>query len=169
MKVGFKVKYGYNEIEIPITERTVPKFQGDGLTELFKHKVTIYNDVAADGVNPRRFDRFVLDGCAIYNQATETADGTVSRVVNAQNVITRDVEHYKSPLEYARLPADEKEKYYTVKVNDFVVLAEVDDVVTTSREFQALQEKYRDNGFSVTAVNTSINGMSVDNVQITHA
>lgn len=169
MKVGFKVKYGYNEIEIPITERTVPKFQGDGLTDLFRKKVTIYNDVAADGVNPRRFDRFVLDRCAIYNQATEAADGTVSRVVNAQNVITRDVEHYKTPLEYARLPADEKEKYYTVKVNDFVVLAEVDDVVTTSREFQALQEKYRDNGFSVTAVNASINGMSVDNVQITHA
>ena len=156
-------------IETPITERTVPKFQGDGLTDLFRKKVTIYNDVAADGVNPRRFDRFVLDRCAIYNQATEASDGTVSRVVNAQNVITRDVEHYKTPLEYARLPADEKEKYYTVKVNDFVVLAEVDDVVTTSREFQALQEKYRDNGFSVTAVNASINGMSVDNVQITHA
>ena len=169
MKVGFKVKYGYNEIEIPITERTVPKFQGDGLTDLFRKKVTIYNDVAADGVNPRRFYRFVLDRCAIYNQAIEASDGTVSRVVNAQNVITRDVEHYKSPLEYARLPADEKEKYYTVKVNDFVVLAEVDDVVTTSREFQALQEKYKDNGFSVTAVNASINGMSVDNVQITHA
>lgn len=169
MKVGFKVKYGYNEIEIPITERTVPKFQGDGLTDLFRKKVTIYNDVAADGVNSRRFDRFVVDRCAIYNQATEAADGTVSRVVNAQNVITRDVEHYKTPLEYARLPADEKEKYYTVKVNDFVVLAEVDDVVTTSREFQALQEKYRDNGLSVTAVNASINGMSVDNVQITHA
>ena len=169
MKVGFRVKYGYNEIEIPITERTVPKFQGDGLTELFKHKVTIYNDVSADAVNPRRFNRFVIDRCAIYNQAVETSDSTISRVVNAQNVITKDVEHYKTPFEYANLPADEKEKYYTVKVNDFVVLAEVDDVVTTSREFQELQGKYRDNGFSVTAVNASINGMSVDNVQITHA
>ena len=169
MKVEFNVKYGKNVIEIPITEKTSPKFQKDGMTRLFDKKVTIYNDIASDGVNARRFDRFVLDRCMIYNQATETADGTIGRVVNAQNVITKDVEHYKTPIEYAKLPADEKEKFYTVQVDDFVVLAEIDDVVTTSREFQALQEKYKNNGFSVTAVNANIHGMSVDNVQITHA
>jgi hypothetical protein len=48
-------------------------------------------------------------------------------------------------------------------------LAEVDDVVTTSREFQELQSKYKNNGFSVTAVNEYIHGMAVDNVQIIHA
>ena len=112
------------------------------MTDLFVKKVTIYNDIASDGVNPRSFNRFVIDKCMVYNQATESSDGTISKVVNAQNVITKDVEHYKSPLEYAGLPADEKEKFYTVQVDDFVVLAEVEDVVTTSREFQALQEKY---------------------------
>lgn len=141
----------------------------NSMTDLFVKKVTIYNDIASDGVNPRSFNRFVIDKCMAYNQATESSDGTISKVVNAQNVITKDVEHYKSPLEYAGLPADEKEKFYTVQVDDFVVLAEVEDVVTTSREFQTLQEKYAKNGFSVTAVNASINGMAVDNVQITHA
>ena len=169
MKVEFNVKYGKNVIDIPITDETKPKYRPYGKNDKFTDKVTIYNDIASDGVNPRRFDRFVIDKCLVYEQLTESADGTIQRIVNAQNVITKDVEHYKTPLEYARLPVDEKEKFYTVQVDDFVVLAEVDDVVTTSREFQDLQSKYKNNGFSVTAVNEYIHGMAVDNVQIIHA
>ena len=139
------------------------------MTNLFSQKVTIYNDVDADGVNPRRFDRFVIDFCNIQKGILQNADGTIEKVVNAQTITTKDVKHYKTPLEYALLPADEKDNYFTANVNDFVVLAEVDDVVTTSREFQELQIKYKNNGFSVTAVNEYIHGMSVDNVQIIHA
>lgn len=169
MKVGFNVKYGYNEIDIPITEETKPKYRPYGMTDKFVNKVTIYNDIPSDEVNLRRFDRFVIDKCLVYNQLTESADGTVQRVVNAQNVVTKDVEHYKTPLEYSQLAEDERENYYTVQVDDFIVYGEVDDVVTTSKEWQALQQKYANNGFSVTAVNASIFGMNVDNVQITHA
>ena len=139
------------------------------MTDVFDKKITIYNDIASDGVNARRFDRFVVEKCMIYNQATESSDGTIQKVINSQNVITKDVERYKSPLEYARLPADEKEKFFTVQVDDFVVLGEVDDVVTTSREFQNLRDKYAKNGFSVTAVNASVYGLKVDNIQIIHA
>lgn len=169
MKVGFNVKWGYNEIDIPITDATKPKFQPYGIKEKFTDKVTIYNDIPSDGVNLRRFDRFVIDKCLIYNQVTEGADGTVQKIINTQNVITKDIEHYKDPVAYKQLPSDEKDNFYTVQIDDFVVLAEVDDVVTSSKEFQALQQKYKDNGFSVTAVNASIHGMNVDNVQITHA
>ena len=169
MKVGFKAKYGYNEIEIPITDKSVPKFQKTGKTDLFSSKVTIYNDIPSDGVNARRFDRFVIDLCNIQKGVLQNADGTIEKVVNAQTITTKDIEHYKTPLEYALLPADEKDKYFTANVNDFVVLAEVEDVVTTSREFQELQSKYENNGFSVTAVNEYIHGMAVDNVQIIHA
>ena len=169
MKVGFNVKWGYNEIEIPITDKTVPKFQKNGMTDLFSSKVTIYNDIPSDGVNARHFDRFVIDLCNIQKGVLQSADGTIEKVVNAQTIITKDIEHYKTPTEYALLPVDEKDKYFTANVNDFVVLAEVDDVVTTSREFQDLQSKYKNNGFSVTAVNEYLNGMSVDNIQIIHA
>lgn len=169
MKVGFNVKYGYNEIEIPITEKTVPKFQKSGMTNLFDKKVTIYNDIPADSVNPRRFDRFVIDMCSIQGGYVEKADGTIQNIVNAQTVITKDIEHYKSPMEYAQLPVDEKDNYYTVQVDDFVVLAEVDDVVTTSKEFQALQQKYADNGILLTAVNPYIFGTAVDNITMTNA
>lgn len=139
------------------------------MTDVYKDKVTIYNDIPSDGVNLRRFDRFVIDRCLVYNQLSEGADGTVQRIVNAQNVITKDVEHYKTPLEYSQLAEDERENYYTVQIDDFIVYGEVDDVVTTSKEWQELQRKYANNGFSVTAVNASIFGMSVDNVQIIHA
>lgn len=139
------------------------------MTSLFNDKVTIYNDIPSDGVNPRRFDRFVLDDCNISKGVLQNSDGTIEKVVNALTVITKNVSQYKSPIEYARLPADEKDKYFTAQINDFVVLAEVDDIVTTSREFQELQTKYKNNGFSVTAVNEYIYGLSVDNVQIIHA
>ena len=46
-----------------------------------------YNDVPSDGVNPRRFDKFVIDKCLVYNQVAEGADGTIQKVVNVQNVI----------------------------------------------------------------------------------
>lgn len=157
------------EIDIPIEQQTAPTHRQLGRTELFKSKVTIYNDIPSDGVNARRFDRFVIDFCNIQKGILQNADGTIEKVVNAQTIITKDIEHYKTPLEYALLPADEKDNYFTANVNDFVVLAEVDDVVTTSREFQELQSKYKNNGFSVTAFNEYIHGMAVDNVQIIHA
>lgn len=139
------------------------------MTDLWKQKVTIYNDIPKTAVEERHFDRFVIDKCNIQKGMLQNADGTIEKVVNAQTITTKDIEHYKTPLEYALLPADEKDKYFTANVNDFVVLAEVDDIVTTSREFQDLQSKYKNNGFSVTAVNEYIHGMAVDNVQIIHA
>lgn len=139
------------------------------LTPIFNKKVTIYNDIEDDGVNPRHFDRFVIDKCKFENGILQNANGTIEKVVNAQNVTTKDIEHYKSPFEYAFLPADEKEKYYTANINDFVVLDEVDDVVTTSREWQEMQEKYQNNGFVLTQVNVNIYGMEVDNIQLIHA
>ena len=169
MKIEFNVKYGKNVIEIPTPETVRVSMSTPGTADFFNKKVTIYNDVPSDGVNPRRFDRFVIEKCNIQKGVLQSADGTIEKVVNAQTIITKDIEHYKTPLEYARLPADEKNKYFTANVNDFVVLAEVDDIVTTSREFQELQVKYKNNGFSVTAVNEYLNGMSVDNVQIIHA
>lgn len=139
------------------------------MTDFFCSKVTIYNDIPSDSVNPRRFDRFVLDKCNVQKGALQKTDGTVEKVANALTVTTKNVGQYKNPLEYAKLPSDLKEKYFTAQINDFVVLAEVDDVVTTSREFQELQTKYRNNGFSVTAINEYIHGMDTDNIEIIHA
>lgn len=139
------------------------------MTDFFDKKVTIYNDIPADGVNDRRFNRFVIDKCNIQNGILQSADGTIEKVINSQSIATKDIAHYKPYLKYIQLAEDEKKRFFTARINDFVVLDEVDDVVTTSREFQELQSKYKDNGFSVTAVNEYIFGLPVDNVQIIHA
>ena len=134
------------------------------MTNLWKQKVTIYNDIPADSVNARRFDRFVIEKCNVQGGIVSRTDGTVENIVNAVTVITKDTDHYKSPLEYAKLPVDMKENFYTAQVGDFIVLAEVDDVVTTSREFAELQSKYAGNGIVVRSISPNIHGMSVDNV-----
>lgn len=136
------------------------------MTDLWKQKVTIYNDIPKNAVEERHFDRFVIEKCNIQGGIVSKADGTVENIVNAVTVISKCVDRYREPLEYAKLPVDIREEYYTVQVGDFIVLSEVDDVVTTSREFAELQEKYKDNGIVVRSVSASINGMSVDNVTI---
>ena len=68
------------------------------MTDLWNGKVTIYNDIPSDGVNARRFDRFVIDLCNIQKGILQNADGTIEKVVNAQTITTKDIEHYKTPL-----------------------------------------------------------------------
>ena len=138
------------------------------MTDLWKQKVTIYNDIPADAVNQRRFDRFVIERCNIQGGIVSKADGTIENIVNAVTVISKDVDRYKAPLEYAKLPVDIRENFYTAQVGDFIVLSEVDDIVTTSREFAELQTKYADNGIVVRSVSPNIHGMSVDNVTMTN-
>lgn len=134
------------------------------MTDLYKGKVTIYNDVPADKVNDRRFCRRVIDRCNVQGGIISKADGTVENIVNSTTVITRDVKRYKPPRDFYGTPADLASGVYTVQIGDFVVLAEADDIVTTSKEFAALQTKYANSGFVVRTVSANINGMSVDNV-----
>lgn len=139
------------------------------MTDKYIRKVTIYNDIEKTAIEPRRWDRFVVDKCLIYNGVAEGANGTVQTISNAQNVITKDIEHYKSPSEYVKLPVDEREQYYTVQPDDFIVFDEVFDVVTNASEWGDLQKKYKNNGMSVTTVNPYIFEMKTDNVTISNA
>lgn len=160
------VEIGEGDVELPPPDYKYPVQTSKSKTNFYGKKVTIYNDIAADSVNDRHFDRFVIDKCNIQGGIVSRTDGTIENIVNAVTVITKDVAHYKQPLEYIKLPVDIKEEYYTVQVGDFVVLAEVDDIVTTSREFAELQNKYKDNGIVVRSVSPNIHGMGVDNVTI---
>lgn len=154
------------EIDIPITDKTRPLFSQSGLTDIWKSKVTIYNDIPEppSKIEPRHFDRFVIELCNIQGGTVTRADGTIQNVVNAKTVITKDIAHYKSPAEYSELPVDERESYYTVRSGDFVVFGDVDDVITTAAEFSQLQQKYKDNGIRISSISVNINGMAVDNI-----
>lgn len=138
------------------------------MTDLFTKKVTIYNDIEKNGIKERHFDRFVIDLCNIQGGVVSRADGTIENIVNAQTIITKDVKRYKPPLEYVTIPVDLREDFFTVQIGDFIVFDEVEDIVTTSREFAELQSKYADNGMVVRSISANINGMSVDNVSMSN-
>lgn len=134
------------------------------MTDFFTSKVTIYNDISIDKI--RRFERFVIDKCQITGQLVENNSSTIRKVVNADTVITKDIKHYKSPVEYLKLAETERGKYYTAQAGDFVVFGEVDDIVSNVSEFAQLQTKYKDCGIKITSVSANINGMAVDNVMM---
>lgn len=138
------------------------------MTDLWSHKVTIYNDVPATVVSDRRFDKRVIERCDIQGGIVSKADGTIENIVNAITVITKSIDAYKSPTEYRRTPVDIASDFYTVQIGDFVVLDEVEDVVTTSREFAEIQQKYADNGFVVRTTSAYLNGMTADNIQFSN-
>lgn len=139
------------------------------MTELFIDTVTIYNDIAAESVNPRRWDRCIIYRCNIQGGKATEVNGTITNIVNAKNVITKDVSRYKPYLEYIKLSEDVRDDYFTAKVGDFIIFEKVDDIVTTAQEFSQLQQKYKDSGIKVTSFSSSIYGMPVDHVRFTNS
>ena len=137
------------------------------MTELFNKVITIYNDIPSDGVNPRRFERHVVPRCLISVGTAESVSGTIQNIVNAVTLVTKSVANYKSPSEYAKLPEDVRQRFYTAQIDDFVVFAEVDDLVETAKEFQSLQNKYKNQGMIISSVNENLYGLAVDNVTMT--
>lgn len=167
MKIKFSPQYGETTLNIPITNETKPLFRTSDFANLFNKTVTIYNDIPAGAIEARHFDRFTIPRCNVQGGYISKTDGTVQNIVNAKTVITQAVDLYKSPMEYSALPVDERENFYTASVGDFVVLSEVDDIVTTAQEFSALKQKYRNNGFQISNVSAYIHGMDTDNITMT--
>lgn len=168
MKIQFTPHYGENTLEIPITNETKPLFQANDFANLFRSSVTIYNDIPAGAIEARHFDRFVIPRCNIQGGYVTKTDGTVQNIVNAKTVITKAVELYKPSMEYAALPVDERENFFTASVGDLIVLAEVDDIITTAQEFSALKQKYRNNSLQIVSASAYIHGMDTDNVTMTN-
>ena len=52
------------------------------MTDLWKNKVTIFNDIPKNAVEDRHFDRFVIDKCNIQGGIVSKADGTIENIVN---------------------------------------------------------------------------------------
>lgn len=139
-----------------------------GLKNLFTENVTIYNDIPADTVNPRRWKRQVVNRCNIQGNLVQRMNGNIVNVVNAKSVVTKDVDKYKNPIEYDALPEDEKEDYFTVRTGDFVVFGIVEDVVASSADYAKLQTKYKDNGIKVVSVSVNIYNLNADNIMMTN-
>lgn len=138
------------------------------MTEWFNRTVTIYNVIAKTATEDKHYDRHIVQKCNIQRGDTATLNGTIVNIVNATVLITKDTERYKEPMYYMEISKDLRQKYYTAQIGDFIVFDEVEDEVTTSAEFQDLQNKYKNNGMIVRTVSPTIYGMSVDNVQFSN-
>lgn len=138
------------------------------MTELWNDKVTIYNDIPANKVEDRHFDCFVINKCQVQGGFVSRANGNIQNIINAKTVITKDIEHYLPADKYAELPVDKRNGFYTLRNGDFVVFGDVDDIVTTSAEYSALQKKYGDVGIKVMSFSVSINGMATDNISMSN-
>lgn len=157
------------EVTVTISDSSrVPAPQPVLLTDLYREKVTIYNDIPATALVERHFDRHVISLCNIQGQLVEKANGTIRNVVNARTVYTKDLAAYLPPDAYSLLASDQVAGHYTVRVGDFVVFGEVDDVVEDSADFSVLQKKYRDNGFKVATVAENLRDMAVDHLMMTN-
>lgn len=138
------------------------------MTDLWKDKVTIYNDIPANGKEQRRFDRFVVDKCSVQGGFDDKTTDTVRKVVNTKTVITKDIVHYKQFDDYIALNANDRDNYYTASVGDFIVFGIVEDTVNSAQEFMQLQNKYKNNGIKIVSVNQWIKGMYVDNITMSN-
>lgn len=167
MKVAFDVKYGRNYIDIP--DAPAVAFENSSLCNLYADKVTVFNDIAAGNIEARHFDRHVIDKCSIQGGYVRTLNGNVENLVGTTMVITRSVDKYLPIAEYRALPADRREDFYTAQPGDVVVLREVDDVVETASEWNALKQKYKDEMFIIKSANHNGKGMAVENVTMMSA
>ena len=81
---------------------------------------------------------------------------------NSFTAFIYDWEQYKAPhwLEggYYLLPDDKKSDFFTANTNDLIIFADIpDEAPTTTTEFTALTQKYKDIGGLISGVNVYIN------------
>ena len=165
MKIGFKVKYGYNEIDIPVTEgKQLFHQSGSGLTNLENETFTIINQIpqSASVATKRMWTKYTLKGCDKKDGIYDRSSGTMVYKANSFTAYVSDWEHYKAPnwLDggYYALTDDKKVDYFTANVNDLIIFADIpDEAPTTTAEFTALTQKYKDIGGLISGVNVYIN------------
>ncbi len=165
MKIGFNVKYGYNEIEIPVSEgKKLYSLSGGGLSNLQNETFTIINQIpqSASVATKRTWKKYTLTGCDKKDGIYDKSSGTMVYKSNSFTAFISDWEHYKAPnwLEggYYSLTDDEKSAFYTANTNDLIIFADIPDLApTTTVEFTALTQKYKDIGGLISGVNVYIN------------
>ena len=165
VKVGFKVKYGYNEIDIPIAEgKAVFPLSGEGLSNLNHETFTIINQIPqAPSIQTKiAWKKSTLNNCDKRDGLFDKSSGTMVYKANTFTAYIRDWKRYKSPTwindgYYAMADVD-KSDYYTANVGDLIIFADIPDIApTNTAEFTALMQKYKDIGGIISGVNVYIN------------
>lgn len=134
------------------------------MSNLFSETFTIINQIPQSPTVPTKvlWKKHFITNCDRRDGIFDRSTGTMAYKANAWTVWCKDWEKYKPPIwtadGYYTLGDDEKDDYFTANVGDLIVFAEIPDIVpTTVAEFQALVNKYRENGGQITQAQSYIN------------
>ncbi len=159
MKVGFNVKYGYNEIYIPVNEgKAYADNAPAGLSNLNGKVFTIINQIPTSATVSTKIEwkKYRLTDCGKRDGLYDKSSGTMAYKANTWTAYIGNWQEYKPPIwlgggYYALTDAD-KAECYTANVGDLLIFANVtDNVPTTLQEFNALRDKYKDIGGVITS------------------
>lgn len=121
----------------------------------YRHTITLYNCLkVAD--SPDRKDhwyRRVLSGCYYKAAVTRIESGTNAGVQNTYVVRIPKHERYRPYAVWAQLPEKEREKFFTMSLDDLVLYGERKEEITGSVGQTAVQlmKRYKPDAFKVTA------------------
>lgn len=134
------------------------------MSDLFSETFTIINQIpqSQTQANKVKWKKHFITQCDKRDGIFDKSNATMAYKANAWSVWCKDWQNYKPPIwtadGYYTLGDDEKDDYFTANVGDLVIFAEIPDVKpTTVQEFQALVNKYRDNGGTITQAQSYIN------------
>lgn len=144
------------------------------MKDLFTHKCTIYNVIPKNGNVAAVYGNMrVVDRCFFEGNTISKINGTIIQNVYSKYFYTKDIQHYLPPLwvpgGYYSLHDVEKANYFTVATGDIIILAEVNDIVANSSQFNDLKTKYKDQIIIVTSTGANINGLETDHIMAVNA
>ena len=163
-KISFNVKYGRNTIEIPVNTGKAYGESSPELSNLNNQVFTIINQIpTSQGVATKTaWKKYRLDNCGKKDGLYDKSNGTMAYKANTWTAFIYNWQQYKPPLwvdnGYYTLTDEEKADYFTANVGDLVIFSDVfDDAPTTTQEFNALRDKYKDMGGIITGAEEHIN------------
>lgn len=106
--------------------------------------------------------KYTLKGCDKTDGVYDKTSDTIINKATSWTVYVKDWQSWRAPSwvgrGYYAQTALEKQNTYTIAVGDLIVFDDVDDVVPSSvAEFNALVNKYKNNGGAVTSSEAFIN------------
>lgn len=106
--------------------------------------------------------KYTLKGCDKTDGVYDKTSDTIVNKATSWTVYVKDWQSWRAPSwvggGYYAQTALEKQNTYTIAVGDLIVFDDVDDVAPSSvAEFNALVNKYKNNGGTVTSSEAFIN------------
>lgn len=165
MKIGFNVKYGYNEIDIPVNGgRLYDNNAQCGLSNLNGDIFTLINQIPMSSTTATKtaWKKHTLTKCGKHDGLYDKSTGSMAFKTNTWTAYIYDWQKYKRPLwtndGYYSLPDEEQNSCFTVNTGDLLIFADIPDKVpATLQEFNSIRDKYKDNGGIITGTEVYIN------------